>query len=77
MMSDLGLTIIIASVLVVLAMAFLGISWLITGKLSLRPGACGRAPTKDRDEHCGKDVTCGLCGKNEKKKNEDKDVPKK
>jgi hypothetical protein len=69
------LTIIIACIVVLLAMAILGISWLITGKLSLRPGACGRAPTKDRDEHCGKDATCGLCGKNKDKK--DNDVSKK
>lgn len=70
-MSTLALTIIIACVLVLLAVAGLGISWLLTGKSSLKPGACGRAPTKKRDSQCGTDVSCGLCGKEseEKKKN--------
>lgn len=70
-MSTLLLTILIACVLVVLAIAGLCISWLLTGKSSLRPGACGRAPSRKRDEHCGTDTTCSLC--NEKKN----DVPKK
>lgn len=62
MMSTLTLTIIIAFVVVLFAVAALAISWLLTGKLSLRPGACGRDPTKKRDdESCGKNQTCGLC----------------
>lgn len=74
-MSNLLLTIIIATILVLLAVGALAISWLITGKLSLKSGACGRAPQKKRDSHCGSDVTCGLCGKEAKQ--QDKDVSKK
>jgi hypothetical protein len=48
----------------------MGISWLITGKLKMRPGACGRDPTKKRDdeEGCGTNVNCQLCKKPEEKK---------
>ncbi len=59
-MSTLFLTIALACAFVLGAMALLGISWLITGKSSLKPGACGRDPTKKRDDKaCGK--TCHLC----------------
>lgn len=61
-MSTITLTIIIAFFLVILALAALGISWLLTGKSTLRPGACGRDPTKKRDdETCGTETTCTLC----------------
>jgi len=69
-MSNLFLTFSIAFVLVVFALTLLGISWLIKGKLSIKPGACGRDPTKKQDESCGKKVSCGLC-EGEKKKSDD------
>jgi len=59
-MSTLILTIILACAIVLGAMALLGISWLLTGKSKLQPGACGRDPTKKRDDSaCG--TTCHLC----------------
>lgn len=70
-MSTLVITIIIASILIELALIGLGISWLLTGKSSLRPGACGRDPTKKKDE-CSKN-SCDLC---EREKPNDK-LPKK
>ena len=61
-MSTVVLTVVIAFVMILIALAALGISWLFTGKLSLRPGACGRDPTKKRDDKsCGTDATCSLC----------------
>ncbi len=63
-MSVLLLTLAIAFIIIVIAIAFLGIGWLITGKSKLRPGACGRDPTKKRDSsECGTgtDVSCTLC----------------
>lgn len=68
-MSTLIVTIAVAFAVVVLALAFMGISWLLTGKLSIKPGACGRDPTKKRssEEGCGTDVNCMLCKKDEKK----------
>jgi hypothetical protein len=69
-MSALLLTIGIAFAVIVIALGFMGISWLLTGRLSIRPGACGRDPTKKRndEEGCGTDVNCMLCKKDEKKK---------
>jgi hypothetical protein len=69
-MSSLLLTLGIAFVVVLIALACMGISWLITGKLKMRPGACGRDPTKKRDdeEGCGTNVNCQLCKKPEEKK---------
>ncbi len=59
-MSTLALTLILAIAIVLAAIALLAISWLITGKSSLQPGACGRDPTKKRDNSaCG--TTCHLC----------------
>jgi len=68
-MSTLVVTIAIAFIFVLIAVAALGISWLITGKLSLKSGACGRDPTKKKDEDCGTSASCGLC---KKEKEEDK-----
>lgn len=68
-MSSLLLTLGIAFVVVMVALALLGISWLLTGKLKIRPGACGRDPTKNKDdENCGTGVNCQLCKKTEEKK---------
>ena len=69
-MSTLLLTLGLAFIVVMIALALMGISWLITGKLKIRPGACGRDPTKNRDEdeNCGTSANCHLCKKNEEKK---------
>lgn len=67
-MSTLVLTLGIAFVVVLIAIASLAISWLFTGKSSLRPGACGRDPTKKRDDKtCGPQTSCMLCEKPEDK----------
>jgi hypothetical protein len=68
MNNTLLLTLGIAFVVVVLSMALMGISWLLTGKLKIKPGACGRDPNKKRDEECGTDVDCQLCKKNDDEK---------
>lgn len=69
-MENITLTIVLAVILVVVAVLFLGISYLITGKSSLKPGACGRAPNKNlkKDDACGTESTCDLCKKNDEKK---------
>lgn len=68
-MSTLLLTIFIAFVIVVVAISFLAIGWLITGKSKVQPGACGRDPTKKRDQKdCGDTTSCSLCEKPEEKK---------
>lgn len=71
-MSTLVLTIALAFVIVVLAVASLAISWLLKGKSSIRPGSCGKVPTQKRDdESCGTEKTCDLC-KNDNKSQEKK-----
>lgn len=65
-MSTIFLTILLAFFLVLIAIGFLAISWLITGKSKIRPGACGRDPTKDK-ECLDKTISCSLCKKDEKK----------
>ena len=74
-MSTLFLTLGIAFVVIMVALALLGISWLITGKLKIRPGACGRDPTKNRneDDSCGTGVNCHLCKKSDQKKKSGED----
>lgn len=51
----------IAFVVIVIAIACLAIGWLITGKTKIERGACGRDPTKTKDESCETTTTCGLC----------------
>lgn len=75
-MSTLLLTISLAFVIVIVAVAFLGIGKLITGRSKLQLGACGRDPNKQRDEKsgCGKSSHCSLCdqdNKDDKKHSED------
>ncbi len=67
-MPDLFLTLVIAFVIIVFAIALLAIGWLITGKTRLEKG-CGRDPTKKRDESCH---TCDVCEPSETK---EKDTP--
>lgn len=68
-MSTLFLTLIIACVVCLIAVGLLGVSWLLTGKSSLRAGACGRDPTKKKSsgEGCGNNFSCDLCEKDDKK----------
>lgn len=71
-MSTLLLTLAIAFVVVVVALALLGISWLLTGKSKMRPGACGRDPTKTKEEKgCGTSADCQLCEHHKDKKRSD------
>lgn len=69
-MNEMLTTLGFAFVITLIALALLGISWLITGKLKMRPGACGRDPTKNKtdEEGCGTGVNCSLCKKPEDKK---------
>ncbi len=61
------ITFLITFVLVVLAITALSIGWLITGKPKMVRGSCGIDPQRRRDEHCGKDIRCGLCEKPEER----------
>lgn len=66
-MTNLLVTLAIAFAVILVAIALLGLSWLIKGKSSLRPGACGRDPTKRRDDSCGT-TSCDLCETPKEKK---------
>ncbi|HRD55649.1 MAG TPA: hypothetical protein PLC42_04540 [Parachlamydiaceae bacterium] len=74
-MENLISTLIAASVLILMALCLLAISYFITGKSRLKPGACGRAPFKNKDGSCGTESSCELCKKPEEK-DEDKDKDK-
>lgn len=72
-MSTLILTLSIAFVIVLIAVAALAIGWLLTGKSILRAGACGRDPTKKRDDKsCGPQASCTLCEKPKSKNDNEK-----
>lgn len=58
-MSNLFLTLVIAFVIIVFAIALLAIGWLITGKTKIEK-ACGRDPTKKKDDSCGSCDVCAL-----------------
>lgn len=62
-MNTIILTLIAAFIVVLIAVGLLAISWLIKGKSSLKPGACGRDPTKKKADQpgCGTGVSCDLC----------------
>lgn len=72
-MSNLILTLSIAFVLFSIAVAFLAIGWVITGKTKLRPGSCGRNPHMKQTDACGKEGSCALCEKEEDKKKNDEE----
>lgn len=63
-------TLIIAFIIIMIAVALLGIGWLITGKSKMRPGACGRDPNQknEQNDNCGTKVSCQLCEKPKEKK---------
>lgn len=62
-MENLVSTLIAASVLILIALCLLGISFFLTGKSNLKPGSCGRAPFKNKDGSCGTTSSCELCKK--------------
>lgn len=68
-MSNLFLTLIIAFVVIVLALAAMAIGWLITGRTKLEK-ACGRDPTKKKSADCGIDHPCDLCDLPSQKKSD-------
>jgi hypothetical protein len=66
-MSTLLMTVIIACIVCFLGLILFGISWILTGRSRLQPGACGRDPTKKReDSECGTKSACQLCERPEK-----------
>lgn len=67
--SNLFLTLVIAFIVIVLALAAMAIGWLITGKNKIQRGSCGRDPTKKQDENCTS--SCNLCTKEEEEEKKD------
>lgn len=65
-MSNILVTIGIAFVLIMIALAALALTWFFTGRSSIKAGSCGRAPTKKREESCGTKKTCSLCESDKK-----------
>ena len=59
--SNLFLTLMIAFIAIIIAIACLAVGWLITGKTKIARGACGRDPTKGADENCSTSSSCELC----------------
>jgi hypothetical protein len=57
-MPNLFLTLLIAFIVIVFAIAFLAIGWLITGQTKIKR-TCGRDPTKEQEDSC--QSTCDLC----------------
>lgn len=74
-MPNLFLTLMIAFIVIVIAIACLAIGWLITGKTKIERGACGRDPTQKR-ESCDTKFTCDLCEPPHLKDNQEIDQPK-
>lgn len=72
-MSNLFLTLMIAFVVIVLAIACLAIGWLITGRTRI-DRSCGKDPTKKRDDMCSTNLSCDLCEHAKDTKNCSKDV---
>ncbi len=64
--SNLFVTLMIAFIVIVLAIACLAIGWLITGRARIER-SCGRDPTKKKDESCGASLSCDLCDSPHKK----------
>ena len=67
-MSNLVLTLGLAFIIIMIALALLALGWLLTGKSKMRPGACGRDPNQKQDENCGSNVSCQLCDKQKDEK---------
>lgn len=64
-MSTLITTIILALIIVIICLGFLGLGALLTGKSKIKLGSCGRDPTK---KDCGEKKSCGVCEDDEHKK---------
>jgi len=72
-MSPFITTILLAFGVVAVALALLGIGWLITGKSRIIQGACGMDPNRVRDKRCGTDsISCELCKKPQSQDDDDK-----
>jgi hypothetical protein len=70
-MSSLLVTLGFAFTIILIAVVLMAIGLLLKGKSILRPGACGRDPTKNRDEvDCGSKSSCSLCEKEIKSQQE-------
>lgn len=69
-MSNLFLTLMIAFVVIILAIACLAIGWLFTGRVRIERGSCGRDPTKKKDESCSTNFSCDLCEHPKEKKSD-------
>lgn len=65
-MSNLFLTLMIAFIILIFAIALLAIGWLITGKTKIEK-ACGRDPTQKKDASC--QSSCELCSSPKEDKN--------
>lgn len=67
-MINLTTTVVVAFIVVLICLAGLAVSLIFTGKSSIKPGACGRDPTKKKDDQdCGDHISCSLCEKDDKK----------
>lgn len=60
----------------IVAILLISSGLLLIGRNRVRGGSCGRFPADDRDEACGKDQSCDLCG-GTKKENDDDDIHQK
>lgn len=69
-MSTFTLTLSLAIILVLLSLLGLGLSRLLTGKLSYKLGMCGKDPNKkmNKDNSCGKESSCSVCQKDDLEK---------
>jgi len=65
LMDSLLTTAVLASFILFIGLLLLGIGWVITGKVLLKGGMCGRDPTKKKGS-CDTDVSCTLCDKDKK-----------
>lgn len=61
-MDTLTLTLLLAFIVCALALCFVTIGWLITGKV-LKGGMCGKVPNRNKKdvEGCSKEFHCDLC----------------
>ncbi|CDZ81728.1 hypothetical protein BN1013_02264 [Candidatus Rubidus massiliensis] len=64
-MSTILVTAAVAFIMVSIALALLGFSLLVKGKSTIKPGACGRDPTKLKED-CNDNFSCTLCKHDEK-----------
>jgi hypothetical protein len=72
LMSIILITLAVAFIVILVALALLAIGWLVTGKSKIRPGACGRDPNQFKEnQDCGNTgPSCYICKKPEEKKDD-------